>query len=85
MNPTPHSEHIIVSDIRLLIEASKQQMATSVNAAMSYLYWQVGRRVNNELDQYSSAETYGKHLVSAISQQLESEFGASFAEKNCVV
>ena len=68
--------------IRQLIEESRQQVAVSVNAAMSLLYWQIGGRVNLEVSQYSSSESYGKQVVATLCRQLEADYGASFSEKN---
>ena len=36
---------VLVSEIKTLIEQSKQQLAVTVNAALSRLYWQIGKRV----------------------------------------
>jgi hypothetical protein len=33
----------LFSSIRELVEQSKQQIATSVNATMTLLYWQIGK------------------------------------------
>lgn len=71
----------IISDVKELIEESKQQMAVSVNTTMSFLYWQIGKRVNKETLQDKRAE-YGKQIVSTLSRQLEMEYGSSFSEKN---
>jgi predicted nuclease of restriction endonuclease-like (RecB) superfamily len=67
--------------IKQLIEQSKQQVATSVNAAMSMLYWQIGKRVSDNVLKDKRAN-YGKQIVATLSRQLEMEYGASFAEKN---
>lgn len=71
-----------VSDIKILIEQSKQQLALVVNSTMSLLYWQIGTRINQELKQYTSNETYGKQIVASLCRQLEIEYGTSFSEKN---
>lgn len=68
--------------IRELIEQSKQQIAVSVNATMSMLYWQIGKRINIEIESQNRSETYGKQIVTTLWRQLEVEYGASFSEKN---
>lgn len=71
----------LLSDIKLLIEQSKQQLAVTVNATMSMLYWQIGNRINQEVSKDRS-EVYGKQIVATLWRQLETEYGTSFSEKN---
>ncbi|MBP7281927.1 MAG: DUF1016 family protein [Leptospiraceae bacterium] len=71
----------IFSEIKALIESSKQQVTVSVNAAMSLLYWKIGKRINEEVLKNERAE-YGKQVVATLSRQLETEYGTSFLEKN---
>ncbi len=68
--------------IKKLIEQSKQQIALSVNATMSKLYWEIGIRINQEVQSKNRAETYGKQIVASLCRQLETEYGTSFSEKN---
>jgi len=67
----------LFSSIRELVEQSKQQIATSVNATMTLLYWQIGKIIDNELLERARAE-YGKQIVATLSRQLEMEYGGSF-------
>lgn len=69
--------------IAKLIDESKQQLTITVNATMSMLYWQIGTKINEELKQYNSAESYGKQIVTTLWRQLESEYGTSFLRKTC--
>ena len=68
--------------IQELIENSKQQVAVSVNATMSLLYWRIGKRINIEIESQNRSEKYGKQIVTTLWRQLEAEYGASFSEKN---
>ncbi len=71
----------VVRDIKLLIEQSKQQIARSVNMTMSRLYWQIGEMINQEVMQ-NERGTYGEQIVVSLAQQLVTEYGTSFSEKN---
>ena len=70
----------LFSDIKHLIEASKNNVAVSVNAEMTLLYWNIGRRINNEVLQNERAE-YGKKIVATLSRQLHFEYGTGWSEK----
>ncbi|MFC6269450.1 YhcG family protein [Frigoriflavimonas asaccharolytica] len=72
----------LFSTIKQLIEESKQQVAVTVNATMSMLYWQIGAKINEELAKYESAEIYGKQIVATLWRQLATEYGTTFSEKN---
>ena len=72
----------LVSEIKILIEQSKQQLSVTVNATMSMLYWQIGKRINEELEGKDRIELYGKEIVSKLWRQLSEEYGTTFSEKN---
>lgn len=72
----------LLGEIKQLVEESKKQLAVSVNASMSMLYWQVGKKINNELQKFSDETNYGKHLVENLCKNLTTEYGASFSVKN---
>lgn len=70
----------IAEDIKRLIEQSKQQLAVTVNATLSMLYWQVGKRINEEILQNQRAE-YGKQIIQTLSIQLTEGYGSGWGEK----
>lgn len=71
----------LVQEVKTLIEESRKQLAITVNAALSVLYWQIGKRINEEVLKGERAD-YGKQIVSALSRQLTAEFGKGFSSKN---
>jgi len=70
----------VASDIKLLIEQSRQNVAVAVNAEITLLYWNVGKRINEEVLKNSRAE-YGKQVVVLLAQQLSEEYGKGWGEK----
>lgn len=72
----------LATDIKELIAQSRQQVAVAVNSAISMLYWQIGRRINEEVDGKDRSEMYGKEIVATLCRQLSDEYGAAFSEKN---
>lgn len=70
----------IFDEIKSLIEDSRQQIAVTVNATMTMLYWQIGKRINQEILKDQRAE-YGKQVIATLSQQLVIEYGTGWSEK----
>ena len=68
------------TEVTQLIEQSKQNVAVAVNAEITLLYWNVGRRINNEVLNNERAE-YGKKIVQSLSAQLTLQYGKGWGEK----
>jgi predicted nuclease of restriction endonuclease-like (RecB) superfamily len=82
MSNTPEpSNPELLGDIRSLIEQSRQQLANTVNSALTLLYWQIGQRIHSEVLQGERA-SYGEQIVAALSRQLEADYGRGFSVKN---
>ena len=75
-----HPTTSLAVEIKQLIDQSRQQVAVAVNSAMSMLFWQVGKRINEEILQDQRAE-YGKQIVQSLSKQLAIEYGKGWSEK----
>lgn len=71
----------LVADLRQLIDAARQRAAVAVNAELTLLYWQIGRRIHREVLAGKRAG-YGEEIVSALGRQLTHEYGRGFSTKN---
>ncbi len=71
----------LLTDIRSLILSARRQVAQAVNAGLTMLYWEIGRRIRQDILEEKRA-VYGKEIVVALGRQLEAEFGRGFGEKN---
>ena len=80
INNVPLSNDLI-SDIRSLIETARHNVAVTVNAGLTILYWQIGSRIRQDILKEKRAE-YGKEIVATLSRQLVREFGEGFTDKN---
>ncbi|HEX8356880.1 MAG TPA: DUF1016 N-terminal domain-containing protein, partial [Segetibacter sp.] len=69
-----------LSEIKHLILEARQQVALSVNAEMSLLYWKVGQRIKTEILGNERAE-YGKAILKSLSAALTAEYGMGWSEK----
>ena len=71
----------IVSEIKTLIEQSKQQISVAVNATITMLYWQIGNRINTEILKDQRGE-YGKQIVATLWRQLERDYDCHSVKNN---
>lgn len=55
-------ENILYSDVCRIIEGSRQRLATSVNAEICVMHWQIGKRIKKEVLDNKRAE-YGKQVL----------------------
>ena len=80
MTLIPSETVTLLSDIRRLILEAKSRAAMAINAELTLLYWQVGRRIHTEILKGARAE-YGKQIVATLSKQLTGEVGKGWSEK----
>ena len=74
------NQNNLFTDIRTLIEQSKQQVAVTVNATMTMLYWQIGSRVKTDILQNKRAE-YRQETVKQLAVNLTEQYGKGWSEK----
>lgn len=71
----------LTNDIRTLIEQARGHVARSVNSGLVALYWQIGRRIKQEILMGKRAG-YGEQIIASLSRQLTKEYGSGFSEKS---
>jgi predicted nuclease of restriction endonuclease-like (RecB) superfamily len=71
----------LLSDVRVLIEEARRDVARQVNSALVMLYWQVGKRIREDILKQKRAE-YGEQIVATLSQQLTGEYGRGYSRRN---
>lgn len=71
----------LLQDVCLLIEEGRQQLSHAANAAITYTYWRIGKRINNDVLKNKRAD-YGKQIVVSLARQLATQYGKSYEEKN---
>ncbi len=59
----------LLTEIQELIRSAHDKLARSVNAGLTLLYWQIGRRIREDVLREKRAE-YGKKIVSALGTKL---------------
>ncbi len=71
----------LISDIRRLIETARQDVAVTVNASLTILYWQIGNRILHDILKEKRAK-YGEEILPTLSAKLVPEFGSGFSVRN---
>ncbi|MBC8548828.1 MAG: DUF1016 domain-containing protein, partial [Candidatus Brocadiales bacterium] len=74
---SPH----LFDEIKELIEEARNKVAQTVNAGLTATYWNIGKRINDDILKNKRAE-YGKQIVSTLGRQLKDEYGNGFSAKN---
>ena len=77
----PAKSGSLVRDVRALIEQAREHVARAVNSGLVALYWQVGKRIQQETLQGKRAG-YGEKIISTLSRQLINEYCQGFSDKN---
>jgi DUF1016 N-terminal domain len=71
----------LVADVRALVNAARHRAAQAVNAELVLLYWGIGNRIRRDILGEERAG-YGEQIVSTLSRQLTSDYGAGFSRPN---
>ncbi|MCM4155990.1 DUF1016 N-terminal domain-containing protein [Gramella sp. AN32] len=74
----------LITELSRLIEQGKQQIAVQVNSTMTLVFWEVGKRINEEILENGRAE-YGKNIVTTVSSQLKKNPELAKNEISCNV
>jgi hypothetical protein len=71
----------LLTDLREMILSARQTVATTANATLTMLHWQIGNRIRKHILREKRAE-YGEQILSTLSKTLEAEFGRGFGQRN---
>jgi hypothetical protein len=71
----------LVTDVRALVNAARHRAAQAINAELVLLYWGIGNRIRRDILGEERAG-YGEQIVSTLSRQLTSDYGAGFSRPN---
>ncbi len=80
-NITSKLDDRLFSDIRDLIIATKKELAVTVNAGLTIIYWRIGKRIQEEVLKGERAN-YGEEVITNLARRLEQDFGRGFSTKN---
>ena len=75
------SAALLLSDLSLLIDSTRQRVARTVNAELVLMYWKMGARIRQDILGQERA-AYGEQIVSTLSRQLSASHGSGFSRPN---
>ncbi|MPW18010.1 DUF1016 family protein [Paraburkholderia sp. CNPSo 3157] len=70
----------LLDEVRRLISSARERAAAAINAELTLLYWQVGRRIQVEVLRGARAE-YGQQVIRSLARQLTAEYGRGWSDK----
>jgi predicted nuclease of restriction endonuclease-like (RecB) superfamily len=70
----------LLAEVRQLIDGARARAATAVNAELTRLYWQIGRRLRSDV-LHGDRAAYGQQIVAALAQRLTTEYGRGWSEQ----
>lgn len=71
----------LLTDLRVLIQSARTEVARQVNSSLVTIYWNIGKRIQKDILRERRAE-YGQQIISALGIELTKEFGQGFASRN---
>lgn len=80
MNNLPNIS--IVNQIKDLLNASRQSVASHINTTLLQTYWQIGKLICEYEQAEPSRAEYGKQTLKSLSKELTAEFGRGFSVSN---
>ena len=78
---TNHVEQGLFRDVAKLIDETRKSVAYTVNWVLTYMYWKIGKRINDEILQHERAG-YGAQIVVSLAQQLQYTYGKGFEKSS---
>lgn len=82
MNKEIEKQHVLVGDVRQIIETGRKQAYASVNASMIVTYWNIGKRIVEEEQHGEARAEYGEFLIRNLASELIKDYGSNFSYRN---
>ena|SRR3989338_6420682 len=70
----------LFQEIKDLIIQSRKNVVVSINSELSFLYWQIGKKLKTGILNNQRAE-YGQKVIDELAKELTFEYGRGWSEK----
>ncbi|WP_430809562.1 MULTISPECIES: PDDEXK nuclease domain-containing protein [unclassified Carboxylicivirga] len=71
----------LLTDVKQIIEQGRQQVSQAVNVGITATYWNVGKRIKEDILENKRAD-YGKQILPTLSAKLVNEYGKGYSARN---
>ena len=71
-----------VNDIKEMLRKAKETVRTTINIAMVYTYYEIGKRIVEQEQKGGNRAEYGKEILKQLSASLTKEFGKGYSLTN---
>ena len=72
----------LYDEIKTLVIHSRNHIVTEINSILLQTYWEIGKRIVTNEQNYSERAEYGRTLLKGLSKMLTKEFGRGFSVSN---
>ena len=72
----------ILSEIRSMIEQSRQHVAITADLTLVNLYWNIGRVITQDVQRNAKRAGYGEQLLESLAEALIQEYGKGYSRAN---
>lgn len=72
----------LYNDIKLILDAARNNAVRAVNSSMVLAYWQIGKRIVEEEQGGAKKAGYGDNLIAELADLLTREYGKGFSSTN---
>ena len=69
----------LYNEVREIIASARQNAVRSVDFSRVQMYWQIGRRIQEEELKGKDRADYGAYLLKNLAKKLEPEYGSGFS------
>jgi len=70
---------ILITDIKSLINSAQERAIRAVDNERVLLYWNIGKRIIEALQDGQDRASYGKEIIKNLSKDLQPEFGSGYS------
>ena len=74
-------DKVLFSDLKKIIDSSRENVARTINSEITLLYWKIGERINTEILKEKRAE-YGKQILKELAKSLTFHYGSGWGERH---
>lgn len=71
----------LYNEAREIITSARQNAVRSVDFSRVQMYWQIGRRIQEEEQKGKERADYGTYLLKNLAKKLEPEYGSGFSQR----